>query len=546
MLTGKYFCPSRNLGVMSIRTTIGLVVVLATVCGGVSAQPRAENMTILAVMDIQDNSGKLKATDVQSASDYLRGLLAQSGRFEVVDKGRQNSKRVEVVKTLKRESYDPCFDDRCRIQLGRAVSADTLLRCTIGAVGTSCMLNCELVILEKETAADAGVQRFTCGPEGLVEAVEKVVPQLCGGDVERGIEERDIGEKAETWSMDVQTGVLVSFESEPAGAVVLVDGRLQCPVTPCSKTLAGGSHKVEIQKESYVPETTIISVGQEMKPVRMTLTPDFGWLTVASSPSGLPVQVDGKQVGTTPLSQYKVSRGPHEVLVSDPRYYDSGKQVQVDRGGTEEIRVELMPREGGLVVNARDDRGNDLAAEVWLDDSKIGTTPLARQLLIGRHRLQVVHGVRQFARDLEIVEKQVQRIDAVLKSGPAGIVRPSKHSKLTSNSSTGTAWGWVTLGTAGAIAGAGVALWISSEGDMDEIKAGKSTSMNQATAMNLEDRANQKQTGAIVSWIAGGVAAFVAAELFARPRKSHDTPNLAWPSFEVLPGGGTVFIGGAF
>ena len=287
------------------------------------------------------------------------------------------------------------------------------------------MLNCELVILEKETAADAGVQRFTCGPEGLVDAVEKVAGQLRGGEVEQKIEERTIGQKGETWSMDIRTGVLVSFESEPSGAVVLVDGRLQCPGTPCSKTLAGGSHKVEMQKESYVPETASISVGQWMKPVRMTLTPDFGWLTVASEPKGLPVHVDGKQVGTTPLSRHQVSTGPHEVLVSDPRYYDSGKQVQVDRGETEEIRVDLMPREGGLVVNARNKLGNDLAAEVWLDETRVGTTPLAKQVLIGRHKLRVVHGGHQVEQDVEVREKQVENIvvelkGKAMKSGSAG------------------------------------------------------------------------------------------------------------------------------
>ena len=417
MLIEEYFCPGRRRSITNIRTKIALVVVLAAVCCGVSAQPRAKNMTILAVMDIQDNSGKLKATDVQSASDYLRGLLAQSGRFEVVDKGRQNSKLVEVVKTLKRESYDPCFDDRCRIQLGRAVSADTLLRCTIGAVGTACMLNCELVILEKETAADAAVQRFACGPEGLVDAVEKVAGQLRGSAVEQKIEERTIGQKAEEWRMNVQTGVLVSFKSDPVGAVVLVDGRLQCSGTPCSKTLAEGSHKVEMQKESYVPEATNISVGQGMKPVRMTLTPDFGWLTVSSEPNGLPVQVDGRQVGSTPLSRHQVSTGPHEVLVADPRYYDSGKQVQVDRGETEEVRVELLPREGGLVVNARDKLGNDLAAEVWLDKTRVGTTPLAKQVLIGRHKLRVVHGGHQVEQDVEVREKQVKNIAVELKGG---------------------------------------------------------------------------------------------------------------------------------
>ena len=268
-----------------------------------------------------------------------------------------------------------------------------------------------------EKLGEAAPRYATPDYDAITQALRTMTGELFGvRGSGRVIEERDIGEKGETWSMDVQTGVLVSFESDPTGAVVLVDGQLQCPGTPCSKTLAGGSHKVEMQKESYVPETTSISVGQGMKPVRMTLTPDFGWLTVKSDPAGLPVLVDGQHVGVTPLVKQEVSRGPHEVLVSDPRYYDRGKQIQIDRGESEKIRVELVAREGGLVVKARDEKGNDIEAEVWLDGNQVGVTPLAHQLIIGTHSLSVVYrGQKWELEDVEVKEKEVEQLVVTLK-----------------------------------------------------------------------------------------------------------------------------------
>jgi thiol-disulfide isomerase/thioredoxin len=353
--------------------------------------------------------------------ELLRTELARSGKVDVVAGADEEKALAEIRRT----SHELQFSDRSACKLGQRLAANSLLKASFVKAGSGKRLLVQLFSAETGCLnGSAGVFWNLERPEmSVAEATAELVNnlrvavELPGGSVRRTIEERNIGEKGEAWSMDIQTGVLVSFESEPSGAVVLVDGRLQCPGTPCSKTLAGGSHKVEMQKESYVPETTSISVGQGMKPVRLTLTPDFGWLTVASEPKGLPVQVDGKQVGTTPLSRHQVSTGPHEVLVSDPRYYDSGKQVQVDRGETEEIRVELIPREGGLVVNARDERGNDLAAEVWLDDTRVGTTPLAKQVLIGRHKLKVVHGGRQVEQDVEVKEKQVENIAVELKGG---------------------------------------------------------------------------------------------------------------------------------
>ena len=375
---------------------------------------------------VEDELGRLPRVTLDEGMDghvreLLRTELARTGKVDVVAGADEEKALAEIRRT----SHELQFSDRSACKLGQRLAANSLLKASFVPAGNGKRLLVQLFSAETGCLnASAGVFWNVDRPElSVAEAVAELVNnlrvgvELPGGAVRRTIEERAIGEKGETWSMDVQTGVLVSFESEPAGAVVLVDGRLQCPGTPCSKTLAGGSHKVEMQKESYVPETTSISVSQGMKPVRMTLTPDFGWLTVTSEPKGLPVHVDGKQVGTTPLSRHQVSTGPHEVLVADPRYYDQGKQVQVDRGETETIQVELQPREGGLVVNARDELGNDLAAEVWLDDMRIGTTPLAKQVLIGQHRLRVVQGGRQSEQSVEVKEKQVEDIAVELKRG---------------------------------------------------------------------------------------------------------------------------------
>jgi len=132
-------------------------------------------------MDIQDNSGKLKSSDVRTSTDFLRGLLLKADRFEVVDKSRQEEKRRAVIEELKLESGDGCYDDKCRVKLGRELAADTALVCIIGAIGATCTLTCELIPLEKATADASGVAEFQCDADGLLVGLKKVASQLAVG-----------------------------------------------------------------------------------------------------------------------------------------------------------------------------------------------------------------------------------------------------------------------------------------------------------------------------------------------------------------------------
>jgi hypothetical protein len=152
---------------------VGLLTILAIAMPGL-----AQDKPILAVMEIQDKTAKFKRKDLEAATEYLSTLLIASGKYSVVEKGRQEAKKKQVVKDLKRETYDACYDDKCRIELGRALAADTLLACSILSMGKTCTLTCRMVPLEKEVADRAAVGRFACDIEALGVAVDTVAQQL--------------------------------------------------------------------------------------------------------------------------------------------------------------------------------------------------------------------------------------------------------------------------------------------------------------------------------------------------------------------------------
>jgi len=97
----------RKVGTLLLSSFILLVLSVQTV---------AQERTILAVMEMEDRSG-LRSADLGGATNYLRGLLAKSAKFEIVDKGRQEAKRKRVISDLQLESGDPCYGDKCRVRL---------------------------------------------------------------------------------------------------------------------------------------------------------------------------------------------------------------------------------------------------------------------------------------------------------------------------------------------------------------------------------------------------------------------------------------------
>lgn len=146
-----------------MQRTAGFVALLTTLV--VTFPARTQDKPILAVMEIEDKTGKFKRKDLEAATEVLSALLAASGKYAVVDKSRQAEKRTAVMRRLRRESYAPCYDDKCKVELGRELAADTLLSCVIVGLGKQCTFACNALLLEKAVVEEAVALEFGCRTE---------------------------------------------------------------------------------------------------------------------------------------------------------------------------------------------------------------------------------------------------------------------------------------------------------------------------------------------------------------------------------------------
>ncbi|HJJ48885.1 MAG TPA: PEGA domain-containing protein [Methanocorpusculum sp.] len=149
----------------------------------------------------------------------------------------------------------------------------------------------------------------------------------------------------------------VQITSEPAGALVSIDGE-PAGVTPLSvEKLTLGQHVIEVSLDGYEKKTDFISVVNQQGISRSyVLTPTLGSISVITEPEGLEVFLDGVLAGTAPLTIENLVPDKYTVSVNSAQYSDnptlnailakvsgtSGiyeKTVLVEAGKTTEVRL---------------------------------------------------------------------------------------------------------------------------------------------------------------------------------------------------------------
>ncbi|MFH1529767.1 MAG: SUMF1/EgtB/PvdO family nonheme iron enzyme [Pseudomonadota bacterium] len=169
--------------------------------------------------------------------------------------------------------------------------------------------------------------------------------------------------------------VLVLFESEPEGARLLMDGTPLCGTEGgCTRTLTGGPHKVRMELDGYLVQEAVLEL-QDGQVVRWILQPNFGWLSVETDPSGLPVFVDDREVGLGPLVELRMEAGTHRVEARGECLQSKVKSVSIRRGRRTSLKFHPRPRTRTVEIHALDDAGRSVMARVSVDGKTVGRAP---------------------------------------------------------------------------------------------------------------------------------------------------------------------------
>lgn len=171
------------------------------------------------------------------------------------------------------------------------------------------------------------------------------------------------------WSKVRQGGAGgLQVTSQPPGAKVYVNGTLQGETPLELPNLAAGRYTVTVQGSSGSVKRAVRVTAGEQTDLDVELY--SGFLRVIA-PVELQLVENGRQLGSSGGDQVLLSPGRHEIVaINEPLGYREAHSVEIDAGETKTLTVQPT---GTISINAVP------WAEVWMEGSKLGETPIANK-----------------------------------------------------------------------------------------------------------------------------------------------------------------------
>jgi formylglycine-generating enzyme required for sulfatase activity len=208
---------------------------------------------------------------------------------------------------------------------------------------------------------------------------------------------------------------LLSFNTVPEGARVLVEEQA-LGLTPLAQVpVAAGEQQLRILAERYLPYRELINVtGMEQEQsFSVELEPAWANIAISSVPVGATVYVDGEAVATTP-ALLEILQGEHQVELQMRRYRSWQQSLSVSAGVHQNLEpIVLQPADGVLRLSSR-----PAGANVTVDGEFRGQTPLDLALEPdSSHRIAVFKpGYSSSVRNLSLDPEEVRDMLLTLKA----------------------------------------------------------------------------------------------------------------------------------
>lgn len=107
-----------------------------------------------------------------------------------------------------------------------------------------------------------------------------------------------------------------------------------------------------------------------------------------TTPPGMSVSADGVDLGTTPLTSYRLKSGSYSLSVRDPEglHAPVSRNITIRDGRTE--RVSLTMEDSSVTLRVRETAG--LSGKVFIDGEEAGTLPFSKRMPFRDFTLKVV------------------------------------------------------------------------------------------------------------------------------------------------------------
>ncbi len=180
------------------------------------------------------------------------------------------------------------------------------------------------------------------------------------------------------------TATSVSVRTDPAAAVVNIEGTLPAVRFGDRVLLRPGDYLIKATQEGYSPgqlQAKVTSETNQQFSLKLQKLPGRVRVDV---PSQARVTVDGKQLGNAP-GEFTLAPGKHTIAIAAARYQPFSSELDVvGEGKSQTFTPKLVPAWAEVTVTSE-----PVGAKLVVDGEERGVTPLTTQILAGNHPVEL-------------------------------------------------------------------------------------------------------------------------------------------------------------
>ncbi len=199
----------------------------------------------------------------------------------------------------------------------------------------------------------------------------------------------------------VLTAKSVFVEVDPITAQIEITGGLNLRLGQ-RYLIRTGSYEISLRNEGYHDTQTQLIVGTDQSqthPVTMRKLP--GLVSIATTNvEGVRVQIDGVDIGQTPLIDVPVEPGEHQMTLSLARYLDYGETITIEgREVPQNYEAKLEPAWATVSFTT-----SPAGAELLVDGELAGVTPINAEILQGSRDITLkLTGHKAWQEDFDVI-----------------------------------------------------------------------------------------------------------------------------------------------
>jgi hypothetical protein len=205
--------------------------------------------------------------------------------------------------------------------------------------------------------------------------------------------------------------------SKPDEAKILINN-VEKGVTPKSIKLVPGAYIMEVSKLNYRSNwQKIVSNTGDRKNIEIELAPITSSVLIESKPAGAILEIDGKQVGQTPLILHDQTIGKHSARLSKPGCITQEINWSVEDARPQVAAANLFSNVGTLEIKSTPNGAN-----VLLDNKPRGKTPFSGTMEQGEHKISVeLKGYNSHEENVVVTKDEKKDVSVILQILPGNL-----------------------------------------------------------------------------------------------------------------------------